>query len=61
MTENPNERPVKWVYEIVNDETGEIVLIISRKYISELVSSLRNFHYYNCVGYFGYDNTYHIY
>lgn len=57
--EIPNERPVIWIYEIVDNETGEIVKIISRKFESELSVSLRNFHIFNCVGYFGHDSIYH--
>lgn len=51
--------PVKWVYEIACNETGEIVTVISRKYIKELSVSLRNFHYFKCLGYFGFDNAYY--
>ena len=51
-------RAMTWVYEIVSYETGEIVTVISRKFIVEFSESLHGFYYFNCVGGFNFDGVF---
>lgn len=47
-------RAMTWVYEIVSFQTGEIVTVLSRKFIEEFSENLQGFYYLNCVGGFTY-------
>lgn len=46
-------RAMTWVYEIVKFDTGEIVKVLSRKFIKEFSENLHGY-YLDCLGGFNY-------
>lgn len=47
-------RAMTWVYEIVKFDTGEIVKVLSRKFIEEFSENLHGSYYLDCLGGFNY-------
>lgn len=56
--EEIRNRAMTWVYEIVNNETGEIITVLSRKFIVEFSENLHAFHYFNCIGGFNFEGVF---
>lgn len=56
--EEIKNRVMTWVYEIVSNETGEIVTCLSRKFIEEFSENLHGFYYFNCVGAFDFEGVF---
>lgn len=56
--EEIRNRAMTWVYEIVSYETGEIVTVLSRKFIEEFFENLHGYYYFNCLGAFNHDGSF---
>ena len=56
--EEIKNRAMTWVYEIVSYETGEIVTVLSRKFIEEFSESLCGFYYLDCLGGFNFEGVF---
>lgn len=56
--EEIKNRSMTWVYEIVSCETGEIVTVLSRKFIEEFSENLSGFYFLDCIGGFNFDGIF---